>query len=66
MVIVCGSADACPDAIRAAVQQARAHGAAEVVVAAGDTAVPGATARITGDLDVLAFGGRMLAALGVA
>jgi methylmalonyl-CoA mutase len=66
VVIVCADADACPDAVRAAVQQARAHGAAAVVAAAGDTAVPGATETITGDLDVLAFGDRMMAALGVA
>ncbi len=66
VVIVCGGADASPDAVTGAVQQARAQGAAAVVVAAGDTKVADATETIIGDLDVVAFGGRMLDALGVA
>jgi methylmalonyl-CoA mutase len=56
-VVVCGSAEANPDEVQAAVDRARVHGAS-VAVAAGD--------MVAGDPDVLAFGGRMLAALGVA
>jgi methylmalonyl-CoA mutase len=67
VVVVCGGADADADAVRAAVDQARARGAATVVVAAGDpgATVPGAAAAITGDMDVLTFSERMLDALGV-
>jgi hypothetical protein len=56
-VVVCGSAEAGPDEVRAAVDRARAHGAS-LVVAADEV--------IADDLDVLAFGGRLLAALEVA
>jgi methylmalonyl-CoA mutase len=66
VVVVCGSAAASADEVRAAVERARAQGAASVVVAAGAAPVPGAADLITGDLDVLAFGDRMLALLGVA
>jgi methylmalonyl-CoA mutase len=67
VVVVCGSADASQDDIRAAVEQVRAKGTAVVVVAAGrETLVPGADEVITDDLDLLAFGGRIMAALGVA
>jgi methylmalonyl-CoA mutase len=67
VVVVCGGADADADAVRAAVDQARARGAATVVVAAGEpgATVPGAAAAITGDMDVLTFSERMLDALGV-
>jgi methylmalonyl-CoA mutase len=67
VVIVCGSADADADEVGAAVDRARARGASTVVVAAGDpqAPVPGAAERIIDDMDVLAFCGRMLDALGV-
>jgi hypothetical protein len=54
--------------MRATVQRVRTGGASVVVAADGAGAlsdVPGADETITDDLDVLAFGGRMLAALGV-
>jgi methylmalonyl-CoA mutase len=66
VVVVCAGAEAGPDEVRAAVERARAHGASVVVVAAGGAPAATADEVITGDLDVLAFGGRMLAALGVA
>jgi methylmalonyl-CoA mutase len=66
VVVVCGSAEAGPDEVGAAVDRARAAGAAVVVAAAGAAPVPGAAELITGDVDVLAFAERMLAALGVA
>ena len=55
------------DAVRAAVDTARGQGASTVVVAAGglQSPVPGAAERIIDDMDVLAFCGRMLEALGV-
>jgi methylmalonyl-CoA mutase len=56
-LVVCGSAEAGPDEARAAAERAVTRGAA-VAVAADDV--------LTDDLDVLAFGNRMLAALGVA
>jgi methylmalonyl-CoA mutase len=56
-VVVCGNPEADPAEIPAAVQRARAHGAS-VAVAADEV--------IADDLDVLALGDRMLAALGVA
>jgi methylmalonyl-CoA mutase len=56
-VVVCASAEAGQDEVRAAVEQARARGAS-MAVAADEV--------LTGDLDVLAFGGRLLAVLGVA
>ena len=67
VVIVCGGTDAAVDAVRAAVDTARGQGASTVVVAAGDpqAPVPGAAERIIDDMDVLAFCGRMLDALGV-
>jgi methylmalonyl-CoA mutase len=67
VVVVCGSPDASPDEVRAAVDRARSQGASTVVVAAGDpqAPVPGAAERIIDDMDVLAFCGRMLDALGV-
>ncbi len=67
VVIVCGSPDAGPDEVDEAVDRARAQGASTVVVAAGDpqAPVPGAAERIIDDMDVLAFSGRMLDALGV-
>ena len=66
VVIVCGGADAPADQVRAAVDTARGQGASTVVVAAGDpqAAVPGADERMIDDMDVLAFCGRMLDALG--
>jgi methylmalonyl-CoA mutase len=68
VVVVCGNPDAAEDAVRAAVDGVRARGAVTVVVAAGDptAAVPGAEERITDNMDTLAFGSRMLDALGVA
>ena len=68
VAIVCGGPDATADEVRAAVDTARAQGASTVVVAAGDpqAPVPGAAERIIDDMDVLAFCGRMLDALGVA
>ena len=67
VVVVCGSPDATEDEVRAAVDRARAQGAATIVVAAGhpEAAVPGAAERITDDMDTLAFCDRMLDALGV-
>jgi methylmalonyl-CoA mutase len=67
VVVVCGSPDASADEVREAVDRARAQGASTVVVAAGDpqAPVPGAAERIIDDMDVLAFCGRMLDALGV-
>lgn len=67
VIVVCGGADAGADVVRAAVDRARARGTSTVVVAAGDpdATVPGATATITGDLDVLTLSERMLDALGV-
>ena len=67
VVIVCGGPDVTVDAVRAAVDTARGQGASTVVVAAGDpqAPVPGAAERIIDDMDVLAFCGRMLDALGV-
>jgi methylmalonyl-CoA mutase len=66
VAIVCAGAEASPDELSAAVTRIRARGAALVAVAAGQTPAAGADELITGDLDVLAFGGRVLAALGVA
>jgi len=67
VVVVCGGPDAADDAVRAAVEEARRAGASTVVVAAGDpqAPVPGAAERIIDDMDVLAFCGRMLDAVGV-
>ena len=67
VVVVCGSPGASPDEVRAAVDRASGQGASTVVVAAGDpqAPVPGAAERIIDDMDVLAFCGRMLDALGV-
>jgi methylmalonyl-CoA mutase len=67
VLIVCGSRDADPDEVRAAVGRARARGTSMVVVAAGnpEAPVPGAAERITDDMDVLTFSDRMLDALGV-
>jgi methylmalonyl-CoA mutase len=67
VVVVCGGPDATAAQVSAAVDQARGQGVATVVVAAGDPAVPvpGAGERITDGMDVLAFGDRMLTALGV-
>jgi methylmalonyl-CoA mutase len=67
VIIVCGGTDATADEVRAAVDRARGQGASTVVVAAGDpqAPVPGAAERIIDDMDVLAFCGRMLDALGV-
>ena len=68
VVVVCGGPDATVDDVRAAVDTARKQGASTVVVAAGEpqAPVPGAAERIIDDMDVLAFCGRMLDALGVA
>jgi methylmalonyl-CoA mutase len=67
VVVVCGSPDATEDEVRAAVDRARAQGAATIVVAAGhpEAALPAAAERITDDMDTLAFCDRMLDALGV-
>jgi len=67
VIVVCGSPDADPDEVRAAVGSARARGTSMVVVAAGnpEAPVPGAAERITDDMDVLTFSDRMLDALGV-
>jgi methylmalonyl-CoA mutase len=66
VVVVCGSGDASADEVRTAVDRARRQGASTVVVAAGDPQgpAPGADERIIDDMDVLAFSGRMLDALG--
>jgi methylmalonyl-CoA mutase len=56
-VVVCGGAEADPGEVRAAIESARAHGAS-VAVAADEALADG--------LDVLEFGGQLLAALGVA
>lgn len=68
VTVVCGGPDATADEVRAALGTARTQGASTVVVAAGDpqAPVPGAAERIIDDMDVLAFCGRMLDALGVA
>jgi methylmalonyl-CoA mutase len=67
VIVVCGSPDATAEEVGAAVGRAREQGADTVVVAAGSTeaAVPGAAEMITDGMDVLAFGDRMLTALGV-
>jgi methylmalonyl-CoA mutase len=67
VIVVCGRPDADADEVRAAVGRARARGTSVVVVAAGnpEAPVPGATERITDDMDVLTFSDRMLDALGV-
>ena len=65
VVVVCGSAEATAEEVGAAVGRAREQGAATVVVAAGSAEVPGAAEMITDGMDVLAFGDRMLTALGV-
>ncbi|HEY0934758.1 MAG TPA: methylmalonyl-CoA mutase subunit beta [Trebonia sp.] len=57
VVVVFGSAEATPDEVRAAVERTREHGAAAAVAA---------DEVLSEDFDVLAFGGRMLAELGVA
>jgi hypothetical protein len=57
VVVVCGGADAGPDEVRAAVEQARTAGTFLAVTA---------DEVLASDLDVLAFGGQVLAALGVA
>jgi methylmalonyl-CoA mutase len=77
-VVVCGNAEASPDEVRAAAEQARARGASVVFVAGGD-APPGPDGEtspaadgvvsdgvVSKDTDVLAFGEQMLAALEVA
>jgi methylmalonyl-CoA mutase len=68
VVVVCGSPDAPAEEVQAAVDKARALEVPTIVVAAGpaDAAVSGAAEMITGGMDVLAFGERMMAALGVA
>ena len=66
VAIVCGSAEAGPGEVGSAIERVSASGASVAVVAAGGQPVPGAAEVITGDLDVLAFGDRMLTALGVA
>jgi methylmalonyl-CoA mutase len=67
VTVVCGSPETGQDEVRQAVARAREQGASTVVVAAGDpqTLVPGATEMITEGMDMLAFGDRMLTALGV-
>jgi methylmalonyl-CoA mutase len=67
VAVVCGSPDATSGEVRAAVDRAHEQGASTVVVAAGDprAPVPGTTEPITDGMDVLAFGDRMLTALGV-
>jgi methylmalonyl-CoA mutase len=67
VIVVCGSPDADPGDVRAAVGGARARGTSLVVVAAGnpEDTVPGAAERITDEMDVLTFSNRMLDALGV-
>jgi methylmalonyl-CoA mutase len=68
VVVVCGPAEASVDEVGAAVDRARARGASVIVVAAGraEGPVPGAAETITDGMDGLAFGDRMLTALGVA
>jgi methylmalonyl-CoA mutase len=67
VAVVCGSPETGADEVREAVDRAREQGASTVVVAAGspETLVPGATEMITEGMDMLAFGDRMLTALGV-
>jgi methylmalonyl-CoA mutase len=65
VVVVCGGQEAGPEEVRTAVARARTDGARLVVVAAGGTPPAGADEVIADDLDVLAFGDRMMAALGV-
>jgi methylmalonyl-CoA mutase len=65
-VVVCGSAEADPDEVRAAVERAWAGGASFVAVAGGSAPPPAADVVITDDLDVLAFADQLLTALGVA
>jgi methylmalonyl-CoA mutase len=77
-VVVCGNAEASQDQVRAAVERARAGGASFVAVAGGSAPPPAADVAggsapppaadvvITDDLDMLAFAGQLLAALGVA
>jgi methylmalonyl-CoA mutase len=67
VTVVCGSPETGQDEVRQAVARAREQGASTVVVAAGhqETLVPGATEMITEGMDMLAFGDRMLTALGV-
>jgi methylmalonyl-CoA mutase len=71
VIVVCGSPDATAEEVGAAVGRAREQGAATVVVAAGpaegaaEATVSGADEMITDGMDVLAFGDRMLTALGV-
>jgi methylmalonyl-CoA mutase len=67
VAVVCGSPETGGDEVREAVDRARELGASTVVVAAGnpETLVPGATEMITEGMDMLAFGDRMLTALGV-
>ncbi|HEY1820533.1 MAG TPA: methylmalonyl-CoA mutase family protein [Trebonia sp.] len=68
VVVVCGPAEASVDEVGAAVDRARTRGASVIVVAAGraEGPVPGAAEIITDGMDGLAFGDRMLTALGVA
>jgi methylmalonyl-CoA mutase len=66
VVVVCGSTEADPEKLRAAVERARGRGACFVAVAGGSAQVPPADEVISDDLDLLAFGGRLLAALGAA
>jgi methylmalonyl-CoA mutase len=56
VVVVCGSGPDRPEQARAAAEQARSSGAATVVMA---------DEVLSGDLDLLAFSGQLLAALGV-
>jgi methylmalonyl-CoA mutase len=67
VAVVCGSPDTGENEVREAVDRAREQGASTVVVAAGhpETLFPGATEMITEGMDMLAFGDRMLTALGV-
>jgi methylmalonyl-CoA mutase len=67
VTVLCGSAETGEDEVSGAVARAREQGASTVVVAAGnqETLVPGATEMITEGMDMLAFGDRMLTALGV-
>jgi len=67
VVVVCGGPEASAEEVRAAVDGARAGGAAMVAVAAGDLSspAPGAAESITDDMNVLAFSDRIMDALGV-